>query len=49
MSTYTQPVARAVPGALRQAIWFTLVCCVAFLVPYVGVSRNGPPAGTRPT
>jgi hypothetical protein len=38
MSTYTQPVARAAPGALRQAIWFTLVCCVAFLVPYVGVS-----------
>jgi hypothetical protein len=38
MSTYTQPVVRAVPGAVRQLIWFAGVCCVAFLVPYVGVS-----------
>lgn len=38
MSTYTQPVVRAVPHAVRQLIWFALVCGVAFLVPYLGVS-----------
>src|SRR5512134_3591464 len=38
MSTYTQPVVRAVPQAIRQLVWFALVCCVAFLVPYLGIS-----------
>jgi hypothetical protein len=38
MSAYTQPVARTVPHAVRQLAWFALVCSVAFLVPYLGVS-----------
>ena len=41
MSTYTHPVPRAVPGAARQLAWFALVCAVAFLVPYLGVSALG--------
>ena len=41
MSTYTHPVPRAVPGAVRQLAWFALVCAVAFLVPYLGVSVLG--------
>lgn len=38
MSTYTHPVSRAVPQAVRQLVWFALVSAVAFLVPYLGVS-----------
>ena len=38
MSTYTHPVPRAVPQAVRHLVWFALVCAVAFLVPYLGVS-----------
>ena len=38
MSAYTHPIPRAFPGALRHLAWFGLVCLVAFLVPYLGVS-----------
>lgn len=38
MSSYPHPVPRAVPGAVRHLSWFALVCAVAFLVPYLGVS-----------
>ena len=38
MSTYTHPLPRAVPQAVRHLVWFALVCAVAFLVPYLGVS-----------
>ena len=38
MSSYTHPVPRAVPLAVRHLVWFVLVCVVAFLVPYLGVS-----------
>jgi hypothetical protein len=38
MSAYTHPVARAVPQAVRQLVWFVLVCTVAFVIPYLGVS-----------
>ena len=38
MSVFTHPVSRAVPQAARQLVWFALVCGVAFLVPYLGVS-----------
>jgi hypothetical protein len=38
MSTYTHPVTRAIPEAVRHLAWFALVCVVAFLVPYLGVS-----------
>src|SRR5580765_5262351 len=38
MSAYTHPVARAVPQAVRQLVWFALVCTVAFFVPYLGIS-----------
>ena len=38
MSAYTHPVARAVPQAVRQLVWFALVCTVAFFRPYLGVS-----------
>ena len=38
MSTYTQRVPRAMPLGVRQLVWFALVCGVAFLVPYLGVS-----------
>jgi hypothetical protein len=38
MSAYTHPVARAVPQAFRQLVWFAVVCAVAFFVPYLGVS-----------
>ena len=41
MSAYTHPVARAVPQAVRQLVWFALVCIVAFLIPYLGVSVLG--------
>jgi hypothetical protein len=38
MSTYTHPVTRAIPEAVRHLAWFAGVCVVAFLVPYLGVS-----------
>jgi hypothetical protein len=38
MSSYTHPVTRAVPLAVRHLVWFALVCAVAFAVPYLGVS-----------
>ena len=38
MSTYTHPVARALPQSVRQVAWFTAFCVVGFLVPYLGVS-----------
>lgn len=38
MSTYTHPVARSVPHASHHLAWFAVVCAVAFLVPYLGVS-----------
>jgi hypothetical protein len=38
MSTYTHPVTRAIPEAVRHFAWFAGVCVVAFLVPYLGVS-----------
>ena len=38
MSVYTHSVSRAVPQAVRQVVWFAVVCIVAFLVPYLGVS-----------
>ena len=38
MSSYTHPVPRAVPQAVRHLVWFAVVCAVAFLVPYLGVS-----------
>jgi hypothetical protein len=41
MSAYTHPVPRAVPHAVRHLGWVALVCVVAFLVPYLGVSVLG--------
>ena len=38
MSAYTHPMPRAIPQAARHLVWFALVCVVAFLVPYLGVS-----------
>ena len=38
MSVYTHLAPRAVPLAVRQVGWFVVVCAVAFLVPYFGVS-----------
>jgi hypothetical protein len=38
MSSYTHPVPRAVPQTARHLAWFALVCGVAFLVPYLGIS-----------
>ena len=38
MSVYTHPVSRAIPDVVRQLAWFAVVCVVAFLVPYLGVS-----------
>ena len=38
MSAYTHPVPRAIPGVVRHLAWFAVVCVVAFLVPYLGVS-----------
>ena len=39
MSAHTHPVPRALPETARLFAWYALVCGVAFLVPYVGVSR----------
>ena len=41
MSTWTHLESRAVPQAIREVGWFVLVCAVAFLVPYLGVSVFG--------
>jgi hypothetical protein len=38
MSVYTHPVSRAIPELVRHLAWFIVVCVVAFLVPYLGVS-----------
>jgi hypothetical protein len=38
MSAYTHPVPRAIPEVVRHLTWFAVVCVVAFLVPYLGVS-----------
>ena len=38
MSTYTHPVSGTVPHVVRQVAWFAVVCGVAFLIPYLGVS-----------
>lgn len=38
MSSIIHPVARPMPQVVRQLAWFALVCVVAFLVPYLGVS-----------
>jgi hypothetical protein len=38
MSAYTHPAVRAIPEATREAAWFAVLCGVAFLIPYVGVS-----------
>ena len=35
---YEHPVPRTVPQAVRQLVWFILVCAFAFLVPFLGVS-----------
>jgi hypothetical protein len=34
-------VPRAVPEAVRHGAWFALVCGVAFLIPYLGISLLG--------
>jgi hypothetical protein len=41
VSSYTHPVPRAVSQSVRHLGWFVLVCAVAFLVPYLGVSVLG--------
>jgi hypothetical protein len=41
MSVYTHPVQRALSQTVRQLVWFAVVCIVAFLVPYLGVSVLG--------
>jgi hypothetical protein len=38
VSSYTHPVPRAIPEVVRHLAWFAVVCVVAFLVPYLGVS-----------
>jgi hypothetical protein len=38
MSVYTQPLSRSIPEVVRHLAWFAVVCVVAFLVPYLGVS-----------
>jgi hypothetical protein len=38
MSVYTQPLSRLIPEVVRHLAWFAVVCVVAFLVPYLGVS-----------
>lgn len=41
MSVYAHPVPRALSQTVRQLAWFVVVCVVAFLVPYLGVSVAG--------
>ncbi|HEX5414925.1 MAG TPA: hypothetical protein VFZ25_04605 [Chloroflexota bacterium] len=38
MSTYSHPLPRTLSQSVRQFGWFAVVCLVAFLVPYLGVS-----------
>jgi hypothetical protein len=38
VSGYTHPVPRAIPEVVRHLTWFALVCAIAFVVPYLGVS-----------
>jgi hypothetical protein len=38
MSVYTQPLSRSIPDVVRHLAWFAVVCVVAFLMPYLGVS-----------
>jgi len=38
VSTYSQPLPRTVSHAVRQFGWLVVVCFVAFLVPYLGVT-----------
>jgi hypothetical protein len=38
VSSYTHAVPRAIPEVVRHLAWFAVVCVVAFLVPYLGVS-----------
>jgi hypothetical protein len=38
MFAYTHAVPRSTAEAVRQLVWFALVCLVAFLVPFLGVS-----------
>jgi hypothetical protein len=38
VSSYAHPVPRDIPEALRYVAWFALVCGVAFMIPYLGVS-----------
>ena len=38
MSSYTHPLPRAIPETVRHLGWVAVVCVVAFLVPYLGVS-----------
>ncbi len=38
MSTYAHPLAGTIPEVVRHFVWFAVVCAVAFLVPYLGVS-----------
>jgi hypothetical protein len=38
MSVYTQPLSRSIPEVVRHLAWFAVVCVVAFLVSYLGVS-----------
>jgi hypothetical protein len=38
MSAYTHAVPRSTAEAVRHLVWFALVCVVAFLVPFLGVS-----------
>lgn len=41
MSVYTHPVPHALSQTVRQLAWFAVVCVIAFLVPYLGVSVLG--------
>jgi hypothetical protein len=38
VSTYSHPLPRTVSQSARQFGWFALVCFVAFLLPYLGIS-----------
>lgn len=41
MSVFAHPLPRVVPQVVRQVVWFAVVCAIAFLVPYLGVSVLG--------
>jgi hypothetical protein len=38
VTSYMHPLSRVMPRAARQLCWFAVICAVAFLVPYLGVS-----------